>query len=506
MVHPGRVVAAYERHRPEETLLYKTLQAHWRTFFADLESDGDSSALPAFVVSEVEAFLRCGILAHGFVFARCLDCGWSRAVGFSCQRRGFCPSCIGRRMCGFAAALADRVIPRVPVRQWVLTVPHGLRGKMAYDPALTTAVLRQLIAAVSAWLRGRARRLGIRGVVKTGAVTVIQRFNSALDVSPHFHVLFLDGVYSFSAGRKPIFHPTPAPRDEGIARVAAAIFRRVERRLADRELGAGQRRFVENAPLLLAMADASARGVVATGPRRGCRIVRVRGPTADVDAFVMGRLCAQVEGYNLQAATRLGAQDRGGLERMARYLARPPVATDRLSQLDDGRLELRLKRPWRDGTTAFLFTPHELIERLVAQVPRPRAHLTRYHGVLAPAFAARAQIVSSGNEGEAEVERVAKPNDVGGAKKPRRPGRFPWASLIWRVFLKDVLECAQCSGRMEIVAAVTSPAGVVRILEHMGLPSEAPAAHPPRPPPQAELPFDVSGFEPDPPAPDEFDS
>src|SRR4051812_44241100 len=69
---------------------------------------------------------------------------------------------------------------------------HGLRGRLAYDPGLTTVVLRQLIAAVSAWLRGRARRLGIRGAIKTGAVTVIQRFNSALDVSPHFHVLFMD--------------------------------------------------------------------------------------------------------------------------------------------------------------------------------------------------------------------------------------------------------------------------------------------------------------------------
>jgi hypothetical protein len=67
--------------------------------------------------------------------------------------------------------------------------------------------------------------------------------------------------------------------------------------------------------------------VVATGPRRGCRLVRVRGPTADVDAVVVGRLCAQVEGYNLQAATRLGASDREGLEPMARYLARPPIAT-----------------------------------------------------------------------------------------------------------------------------------------------------------------------------------
>jgi hypothetical protein len=69
----------------------------------------------------------------------------------------------------------------------------------------------------------------------------------------------------------------------------------------------------------------------------------------------MGKLCAQIEWYNRQAATRLAANDRDGLERMGRYLARPPIATDRLSMLDDGRLELRLKRPWRDGTTAFVF-------------------------------------------------------------------------------------------------------------------------------------------------------
>jgi hypothetical protein len=176
--------------------------------------------------------------------------------------------------------------------------------------------------------------------------------------------------------------------------VVVAVFRRLERKLADREPSAGQSRFVESAPLLVALAEASASGVVATAPRRGCRIVRIRGAPANVDVFLMGRLCAQIEGYNLQAATRLAASDRDGLERMARYLARPPIATDGLSLLDDGRLELQLKRPWRDGTTAFVFQPQELIERLVAIVPRPRAHLVRYSGVLAPAFAARAQIVA----------------------------------------------------------------------------------------------------------------
>jgi hypothetical protein len=140
---------SYERHRPEETVLFKVLQAHWKTFLAELESGADPPVLPAFVICEVEAFFRCGILARGLVLAKSRDCGWSRAVAFSCQRRGFCPSCIGRRMCDFAARLTDRVIPLVPVRQWVLTLPHPLRARLAFDPSVTTLVLRELTAAVS---------------------------------------------------------------------------------------------------------------------------------------------------------------------------------------------------------------------------------------------------------------------------------------------------------------------------------------------------------------------
>jgi hypothetical protein len=55
-------------------------------------------------------------------------------------------------------------------------VPHGLRYRMAHDPSLTTAVLGVLVRAVTGWLKRRARRLRVAGPLKTGAVTVIQRF------------------------------------------------------------------------------------------------------------------------------------------------------------------------------------------------------------------------------------------------------------------------------------------------------------------------------------------
>ena len=83
--------------------------------------------------------------------------------------------------------------------------------------------------------------------------------------------------------------------------------------------------------------------------------------------------------------------------------------------------------------------------------------------------------------------------------------RLPWAVLLNRVFLVDVLECPKCAGRMRIVAVVTAPANVRRILKYLGLPTEAPQLHAARPPPQTELEeaqVAGMGFYPDPPCPD----
>ena len=81
--------------------------------------------------AHADAFLECGILAHGFLRLHCGDCGHDKLVAFSCKRRGFCPSCGARRMAQTAAHLVDHVIPRVPVRQWALSLPIPLRLLLA---------------------------------------------------------------------------------------------------------------------------------------------------------------------------------------------------------------------------------------------------------------------------------------------------------------------------------------------------------------------------------------
>ena len=91
-------------------------------FLARTEEDA-GPGLPRFVRRELHRYLDCGILAHGFARVFCSNCGRDELVAFSCKGRGFCPSCCGRRMADTAAHLVDDVLPRVPVRQWVLSLP-----------------------------------------------------------------------------------------------------------------------------------------------------------------------------------------------------------------------------------------------------------------------------------------------------------------------------------------------------------------------------------------------
>jgi transposase-like zinc-binding protein/putative transposase len=287
------------------------------------------------VVDEVEAFLRCGILAHGFIRVACDACRESRLVAFSCKRRGFCPSCLGRRMCDFAAYLRDHVMPHVPVRQWVLTVPLGLRFGMAFDPALTGVVLRGFVGVVSRWLRRRARAYGIRGALKTGGVTVIQRFGSALKPQRPFpHAHDRRRVPNRSERRGAVSPGARADRRGRGAVVAEQVYRKVARALDGRGDDDGAA-LASAEPALATIAGASVAGVAATGPRRGARTLRLGSANA-FKATVAGRRCAAVEGFSLHANVRVAANDRDRLEHLARYLARPPVATERLTLLADG--------------------------------------------------------------------------------------------------------------------------------------------------------------------------
>jgi len=121
---PLGIAAEYRPRNAEHGVLYRVIDEHLETFLDAAAHHADGSRLPAFVEQEFRDFLACGVLERGFARLRCGECAFERLVPFSCKGRGFCPSCGGRRMTERAAHLVDAVLPRVPVRQWVLTMPY----------------------------------------------------------------------------------------------------------------------------------------------------------------------------------------------------------------------------------------------------------------------------------------------------------------------------------------------------------------------------------------------
>ena len=212
----------------------------------------------------------------------------------------------------------------------------------------------------------------------------------------HLHCLVLDGVYRNSTT---VFHEVAAPTIEELQALLAKIITRIMRLLTkhgflieeqDRTyLAEGER---DSALLPLQAASCTYR--IALGPRAGQKVLSLQSlPSPDKPSTP--DLCAKLHGFTLHAAVRWGADQRKELEHLCRYITRPAIANERLKRNRAGQVVLQLKSPYKDGTTHIVMAPLEFMQRLAALVPRPRLHLIRFHGVLAPNAKLRSEIIPS---------------------------------------------------------------------------------------------------------------
>ncbi len=479
---PDGTPVHYQRHRPEQTTLYRLVQQHAATFFAQAE-DAAGADLPQFVKDEFDAFLECGILAHGFLRLHCGDCGHDKLLAFSCKRRGFCPSCGARRMAQTAAHLVDHVIPHVPVRQWVLSLPIPLRLLLAAQPKLVTSVLQVVHRVITRFLLKQAGAKADEA--DSGTVTLIQRFGSAANLNIHLHCLVLDGVYRRGIDGAPEFVEVPEPTDEALQSVLHKIITRTMKLLTRRGVlveEEGSTYMADNdgdsdeARVLRPLQAAACTYRIAFGPRAGQKVLTVQGAMPR-DADFKQHLCADIDGFSLHAAVRCAADDRQALEQLCRYITRPALANERVQTNTAGQVVLKLKTPWRDGTTHLVMSPLEFMQRLAALVPRPRLHLIRFHGVLAPNAKLRALVVPQVPEAPAQA---AKPAECDANCAHHRPVRLSWAKLLKRVFDLDLEHCPNCGGELKIIAAILEAPVIEKILTHLGLQARAPPRAPAR--------------------------
>jgi hypothetical protein len=161
-----------------------------------------------------------------------------------------------------------------------LTVPHRIRYAIAWDHALCRAVVGVFMPAVLDFLRRRARHAHGVADGRGGAVVLIQRFGSALNVNVHGHALVLDGVCADDGAGGLRFHHAAPPRDDEMDAVLATIARRVRRLLARRGViddsteGPGAGAWVDTDRVLAGLTGASVQGRLALGPRAGAAVRR----------------------------------------------------------------------------------------------------------------------------------------------------------------------------------------------------------------------------------------
>jgi hypothetical protein len=139
---------------------------------------------------------------------------------------------------------------------------------------------------------------------------------------------------------------------------------------------------------------------------------------------------------------------------LCRYITRPAIANERLTLNRAGQVVLTLKTPYRDGTTHIVMAPLEFMQRLAALIPRPRLHLIRFHGVLAPNARLRPEIIPT-----VRVNAHTPSADPREAPPAAAPVPMSWARLLKRVFEIDIEHCPHCGGTLKIIAAPSTGSG-----------------------------------------------
>ncbi len=227
---------------------------------------------------------------------------------------------------------------------------------MEREPRAISAVLHILLRVIEAHLRQGS---GAGAQARFGAVSFIHRFGASLNRHVHYHCCVIDGVF------EPVEEADDVPQ--------SVRFRPA--------------------------AELTPEALAAIAEQVRVRVLRWFARSGLIEADDVHEMLAwENSGFSLDAAVRVGAHDRAGLERLLRYCARPPFALERLELLDAERVVYRLPKPQRDGTTALTLTPLELIDHLAALIPPPRRHRHRYHGVLAPNAPLRAAAIAFGRE------------------------------------------------------------------------------------------------------------
>ena len=324
-----------------------------------------------------------------------------------CLTGNLCASCQAKRSALFAERLREEIVAQVAHRHVVFTIPKALRGLFERERSLLGLLSRTAFETVR---RVLAAAGSLRGAVP-GMVASIQTFGSFANVHPHIHALVTEGVFLRDGTFREVTWPPSSALEEAFRRLLLASLVRAER-------------------------------LSETG----------------FDPFLSWRH----SGFSVHGEQRLLPSEGDRLERLGRYVTRPALSTGAVTIRDDGRVEVATPPDPRTGSESIV---------LDALIPDARKHLVRYYGAYSHRHRGRARRADAHARAEpvrsSDLPAVALPPVV-----PAEPGsaearrRSAWARVLQKVFEVDPLLCPRCKTEMKVVAWITDPLVIGRILAH----------------------------------------
>ena len=398
--------AVYRPRHPEMSEFYRTMEDHFDEFAILHEErfEREDGPLRSVVGKVVDQYLDCGILTNGFARVRCPQCRAEYLVPFSCRTRNFCSSCQQKRALLFAEKLREEILAPVPHRHMIFTIPVALRRLFLRERRLLGLLARCAFETVA---RGQRAVLG-RDDGVPGMVVALQTFGSRIEWNPHGHCLASDGLLLPGGG----FIPMP-PYDEEYEQLLTETYRRL----------------VLDALVKEERLSAAFREKLLTWRHGG--------------------------GFSVYGRHLILNEEPARLAHMARYALRAPVAMDRITVADDGRIHLAIPPDQRTGDIVLALDPMEWIRKVTNQIPEPRMHTTRSYGP----YANRCRRINRSEEPDTSVRII----EVEAGSR----SRSEWARLLRKVFEVDPLTCRRCGAEMVVISVITAPALIDRILRHV---------------------------------------
>jgi hypothetical protein len=415
----------YRPRRPESTTFYQLIEEHFEEYKGVYEERFEAHDGPwrSIVERAVRGYLDCGRLHGGFARLRCRGRKAEHLLAFSCQTRNFCGSCQAKRAALFAERLREDLLADVPHRHLIFTVPKALRGLFRRERKLLGLLSRTAFDAIC---RAYQAHFG-RDDVLPGCVASLQTFGSfSANFHPHAHLLVTEGV--FTPDR--VFLP-----------------------LHSIDVNAIEKLFQD---LLLRRLHAAER----------------------LSEDFIERLGSwRHSGFSVHGEQVVMPDETARIERLARYLTRPPLPVTAVSRDDSGRVVVATPPDPRTGSTELHLDPVEWVHRICSQIPDPRLHLTRSYGAYANKIR-RSRL-------PARPQPLADPPDADADTDFVKARKASWARLLRRIYEADPLICPRCGDTMDILAIISEPPIIDRILRHIRNAGMSSPFDDPRGPPQS---------------------